>query len=343
MRKTVVGTFDSRAEAEQVAELLMERGCERGVLDIRATETTTGATAQASRESSSWWEWLFGESEDRSYYSERMNQGGAILAVTTNEAGAERARRLMEAEGGDVAANEPSTDAAPARHLREGSPLRASGAGQSGEGEVLPIVEERLRVGKRPVASGAVRVYSRITDRPVEERVALREEHVRVERRPVDRALGEAATFREDSIEIEETSEEVVVAKEARVVEEVVVSKDIEERVEEVRDRVRRTEIEVERHPASTERSGAGQGDEADFRRHWTETGRTSGLPYEQSEGAYRFGCDLAGDAPGDAKDWSAVEQHARRRWEDTNPGTWERFKDSIRYAWERAGRRRAA
>ena len=150
------------------------------------------------------------------------------------------------------------------------------------------------------------------------------------------------ATFREGVIEIEETAEEVVVAKGARVVEEVVVSKDVDERVEGVRDRVRRTEIDVDR-AQGTERAGASQCDDADFRRHWTETGRPRGLSYEQSEGAYRFGLEFAGDAPGEGRDWSAVEPEARRRWEERNPGTWGRFMDSIRYAWERADRRRAA
>ena len=116
------------------------------------------------------------------------------------------------------------------------------------EEDVIPIVEECLRVGKRPVASAAVRVYTRVTERPVQERVPLREEHLRVERTPVDRPIPDAAmAFREDVIEIEETSEEPVVAKEARVVEEVVISKETNERVEEALDRVRRTEVEGER------------------------------------------------------------------------------------------------
>src|SRR4030095_5074626 len=125
-----------------------------------------------------------------------------ILAVTTDERGAELARRLMEAEGGDVETSEQPTERQPA-------------AARPGPEEVLPVVEERLRIGKRPVASGAVRVYSRVTERPVEERVPLREEHVRVERRPVDRPMGvgDAGAFREDVIEIEETAEEGGVEK----------------------------------------------------------------------------------------------------------------------------------
>jgi uncharacterized protein (TIGR02271 family) len=343
MRKTVVGTFDSAAEAEQVAVLLMERGFDRNDIDVRATGATKGTTT-SSHESTSWWEWLFGESEDRSYYSERMNRGGAILAVTTDEGGAERARRLMAAEGGDVEASEQA-EAPPAQPIREGSAQREQTAGRPGSEEVLPVVEERLRIGKRPVASGAVRVYSRVTERPVEERVPLREEHVRVERRPADRPIDDAAAFGEDVIEVEETAEEVVVAKEARVVEEVIVSKDVDERVEQVRDRVRHTEIDVERAQGGSERADAAEGDDADFRRHWTETGRARGLSYEQSGPAYRFGHQLAGEGRAEGRDWSAIELEARRRWEERNPGTWERVVDSIRYAWERArgGRRRAA
>jgi uncharacterized protein (TIGR02271 family) len=328
MRKTVVGTFDSAAEAEQVAERLVEQGFDRDDIDVRATAATTDSTT-ASRESTSWWEWLFGESDDRSYYSERVNRGGAILAVTTDERGAELARRLMEAEGGDVETSEQPTERQPA-------------AARPGPEEVLPVVEERLRIGKRPVASGAVRVYSRVTERPVEERVPLREEHVRVERRPVDRPIGvgDAGAFREDVIEIEETAEEVVVAKEARVVEEVIVSKDVEERVEPVRDRVRHTEIDVERAETGTQRSDVFEGDDADFRGHWTQTGRNRDLSYEQSAPAYQFGHELAGDE----RDWSAIEPEARRRWEERSPGTWDRVVDAVRYAWERArGRRRAA
>ena len=81
----------------------------------------------------------------------------------------------------------------------------------------------------------------------MQEQVALREERVSVERRPVDRpiAAGDDA-FRERTIEATETAEEAVVAKEARVTEEVVVRKQSEERTQTVSDTVRRTEVEVE-------------------------------------------------------------------------------------------------
>jgi uncharacterized protein (TIGR02271 family) len=119
--------------------------------------------------------------------------------------------------------------------------------GAAGE-ERIPIVEERLRVGKREVGHGRVRIRSYVVETPVQEQVTLHEERVNVERRTVDRPLtgADEALFQERVIEATETVEEAVVAKEARVVEEVSLRKIAEERTETVRDTVRRTEVEVE-------------------------------------------------------------------------------------------------
>ncbi len=125
---------------------------------------------------------------------------------------------------------------------------RTTAATQGVEGEAIPVVEEDIRVGKRVVSRGGVRVRSYVLERPVEQDVTLRDERVQVERRPVDRPAGTvpAEAFRERSIEVSATGEEAVVQKEARVVEEVVVRKEAEERTETVRDTVRKTEVEVE-------------------------------------------------------------------------------------------------
>jgi stress response protein YsnF len=57
--------------------------------------------------------------------------------------------------------------------------------------------------------------------------------------------------LRERTVELTETSEEAVVAKNARVVEEVVVRKDVEQRTETIEDTVRHTEVDVDRTPGS--------------------------------------------------------------------------------------------
>jgi len=128
--------------------------------------------------------------------------------------------------------------------------------GLTGNEETIKVVEERLRVGKREVAQGAVRVRSYVVERPVEEQVRLHEERITVDRRPVDRATtaGDAGLFQEKTIEARATAEEAVVQKEARVVEEVGIRKEAQDRTETVRDTVRETKVEVD---DQTKRTGA--------------------------------------------------------------------------------------
>lgn len=74
--------------------------------------------------------------------------------------------------------------------------LSASGAEASEASrseEVVPLAEERLRVGKRDVEHGRVRVRSYIIEEPVNEDVTLRRERVSLERRPVDKPAGSGA------------------------------------------------------------------------------------------------------------------------------------------------------
>ena len=133
---------------------------------------------------------------------------------------------------------------------------------QSGEVKV-PIVEEELRVGKREVVGGGVRVSTRVEETPVNEQVTLREEHVDVHRKPVDRAVTDAdiANFQEGTFEVRERAEEAIVDKQARVVEEVHIKKQTEERTENIQDTVRRTDVDVEEIPGSARTVGSSMTD----------------------------------------------------------------------------------
>ena len=128
-------------------------------------------------------------------------------------------------------------------------PGRPSTSGRIAEGreEVIPVYEEQLRVGKREVGRGSVRVRSYVVETPVQEQVQLHEERVEIERRPVDRPATAAdigaEAFRDRTIEVTATAEEAVVAKDTRVKEEIIVRKEEEERTQTVRDTVRRTEL----------------------------------------------------------------------------------------------------
>ena len=162
--------------------------------------------------------------------STQASQGMATGVATGPTAGGP-----LDSMAADKGAVSMASTAAPAMV----APLAATGE------DTIQVIEERLRVGKREVAAGAVRVRSYIVERPVEEQVRLREEHVTVDRHPVDRAAGTGA-FQERTIEARAMSEEAVVTKEARVVEEIALRKEATERTETVRDTVRHTEVEVE-------------------------------------------------------------------------------------------------
>jgi uncharacterized protein (TIGR02271 family) len=213
------------------------------------------------------------------------------------------------------------------------------------EGDVrIPVVEEELQVGTREIERGGVRVYSHVTEQPVEQQVHLRDERVTVERRPVDRPAteGDLAAFKEGTIELAETHEEAVVHKQARVVEEVVIDKEAQERTETVRDTVRRTEVDVE--PAGTQPTPHARDFSAyehEFRSHYDTAFAQRGSPYDRWAPAYRYGYDLASDPRYRDREWAAVETDARRDWEQRHRGTWEEVKEAIRYAWDKVRGRR--
>jgi uncharacterized protein (TIGR02271 family) len=213
------------------------------------------------------------------------------------------------------------------------------------EGDVrIPIVHDEIHVETRRVERGGVRIYSRVTEQPVEQEVHLRDERVAVERRPVDRPATERdlAAFKEGTIEVAETHEEAVVNKQARVVEEVVIDKDVREHTETVRDTVRHTEVDVE--PIGTQptpRAHDFAAYEREFRTHHDSAFAQRGSPYDRWAPAYRYGYDMATDPRYRDRDWAAIETDARRDWEQRHKGTWEEFKEAIRYAWDKVRGRR--
>jgi uncharacterized protein (TIGR02271 family) len=217
--------------------------------------------------------------EDRPTYEEGMRRGHVLLTAHVDDDRTDEACRILENSdavdidqrhqewkaagwtgqvaghvGDDRVTGHQSDDSlrGPSSNdelrLHESDRLTGT-AGMTGEEERIPVVEEQLRVGKREVERGGVRVRSYVTEQPVHEQVRLHEEHVSVERHPVDRPLSaatDADLFRDRTIEVTEHAEEAVVAKEARVVEELVVRKEAEDRTETIDDSVRRTEVDVD-------------------------------------------------------------------------------------------------
>jgi len=118
--------------------------------------------------------------------------------------------------------------------------------GTSDTNTSIPVIKEELEVGKQTVETGGIRLRSRIVENQVQEDITLREEKVSVNRTPVDRPVT-SAELREDTLEATERAEVPVVTKEARVVEEISLNKDVTERDEVIRDTVRSTEVDVDK------------------------------------------------------------------------------------------------
>jgi uncharacterized protein (TIGR02271 family) len=255
--------FDSRSQAEAARERLTQSRIDAD--DVRIVDqSASGSSGEESGEGQGLWAAIksaFIPPEDSHTYEEGMRRGGYLLCARVDEDCADEAIRILEeSESVDLNEREDSWRS-------EGwSPYQATG-GSAGFGrsegndrfeqgdrtvaeERIPIVEEELKVGKREVERGGARVRSYVRETPVTEQVSLREEHVSVERRPVDREVSESELqgdmMQDRQIDMTATSEEAVVAKEARVREELVVRKTAEEHNEQVQDTVRHTEVDVD-------------------------------------------------------------------------------------------------
>ncbi len=176
---------------------------------------------------------------DYDHLKSGIREGGIVVSVTTTS-GHENAVET-------IFGKHQATKIDDVQSSRSDAPA-AAGTG------AIPVIEEELVVGKRTVDQGGVRLYRRVVEVPVEESVQLREEHVTVDRVAVDRPVTDTdAVFQSRTIELTETAEEAVVAKDARVVEEVLVGKEALERTETIHDTVRHTEVVVEDLPATGE------------------------------------------------------------------------------------------
>lgn len=285
--RTITAIYDSESEAREARAQLVSKGLDDD--DVRiVSQNLTSSTVSGDHveEDKGVWESIkdfFVGDDDRPTYSEGLRRGGYLLTARVEDEQGEMAIALLEqtnavdlderaeqwrAEGwsaedtGYIGSERTSHKEAAATDdelddidIRDDSSTR--------DEQAIPVVEERLRVGKREVDRGGVRVRSYVVEEPAHEEVSLRQERVEVERRP---ASGRAVTqggdqgddlFREQTIEVSERGEEAVVAKDAVVTGEVVVRKTTDERTQGIDETVRRTQVDVD----DTRGGGGAQGD----------------------------------------------------------------------------------
>jgi uncharacterized protein (TIGR02271 family) len=282
--RTVSAFFDTQNDAQHAVDRLIEAGIPAGsVRLVPGYESDTPVTDRSEQHRGFFASLadFFMPDEDRYTYAEGLSRGGYLVVVNDLElAHYERAVDILDDEGSiDLDEREQSwrsegwsgyqagatgydTDLDTADNFSDAQPLNDRNLDTSNSlgtttDETIPVVDERLVVGKRDVNLGRVRVRSYLREEPVSADVNLHEERVTLDRRPVDRPLSDAdAAFRDRTIEAEAHGEEAVVSKEARVTEEISLRKEGTDRQETVNDTVRKTEVEIEddRNIAESER-----------------------------------------------------------------------------------------
>ena len=351
---TIIAVFKSASDAEAAVSELKANGVSANDIHISSERTAGGSThlQDATHHEGGfvgWFKRIFGDADesDRQAYENAFRSGNVLVSVDARDEDVHKTAEILNRRSPvDVHRETGGTATAPA------SPRRAEVTAESQvptqESKSIPVVEEELRVGKRAVVRGSVRIYSRVTTEPVEETVSLREEKVRVERQPANRPATEAElrSSGEQVIEVDEYAEEPVVSKQPRVSEEVRVNKETSERTETVRDTLRRTEVSVEGLDREKPRATALPSDlDEDFRRDFTTRYSSTGENYETYAPAYRYGYEMASDPNYRGRTFNEVESDLRSGYGKQYPkSTWEKIKDSVRYGWDKVtGRATAA
>lgn len=115
------------------------------------------------------------------------------------------------------------------------------------ESTTLALSEEQLKVGKREVVAGGVRLRKVVRTETVNQPVELKREEIVIERVPGGQAQPGQASFEEQDVFIPLRREEAVVQKETRVREEVRVRKESASDQQTVSEQVRKEEVEIEK------------------------------------------------------------------------------------------------
>jgi uncharacterized protein (TIGR02271 family) len=248
----IVAAFENADRARAAREGLVEAGINNANIAILENRDDLGTWTAIKRHAV--------PDEDAHLYAEGLGRGHSILVIRAAAGEHDRVMdvlsRFNPIDLDDHAAQWRKTGwsgvhpgkAAWESGQQTPSAKKTAAATPGTHEEVIPVYEEQLKVGKRVVEQGHVRVRVYTVERPVQEGLTLREERVAVERRPVDRPAsgmpGEA--FQDRTVDVTTHREEPVISKVARVKEEIAVRHGADQRTETVRDTVRRSEVEVE-------------------------------------------------------------------------------------------------
>lgn len=139
-------------------------------------------------------------------------------------------------------------------------PMQATAKGK--EGATIELSEEQMRVGKREVEAGGVRLRKVVRTEIVNQPVELKHEEIVVERVPASGKTPSQSSFQGEDVFIPLRREEAVIEKEARVREQVRVSKTAGTEKQTIQGQVRKEDVEIEQETTEKPRFGTEPGAE---------------------------------------------------------------------------------
>jgi uncharacterized protein (TIGR02271 family) len=245
----VVTAYDSVDKAKNALKVLQNSGYETSDLSI----IDRSSLGTHDTDHVGLWRRLFGENvwdHEAAVYGDTIDKGGAVLAARVPSDQVARVMALLDV-------HQPLDVHSVAAKIGEKVPVEAKALvtppiakADAKDAETLRLAEEQLNVGKRLFETGTTRIRRFVTERPVEQQVTLHEEHADVVRQAIsDPSYVADIDWSDKAYEVTETAEQAVVSKTARVVEEVTLRKTGSDRVETVKDTVRRQQVEVEKVP----------------------------------------------------------------------------------------------
>lgn len=256
--ETIVAVYDTTAHAQAAVDSLKSAGVPADAINIHTDETraATGTTTAAPVREQGFWSTLFGgePDHDTAVYDRSMAGGSTVVSVDAPEEHVAKVLDILESHDpvdiDDRAASYGLTQTA-TQASQPVAPVTAMTPGHTDTADALQLSEETLAVGKRVVNRGGTRIRRFVVETPVEENVALHSEKVVLERHPVTDGRAPNDSFTDKTIEMTEMAEEAIVSKNARVYEEIGLRKEVSDRVETVRDTVRKEDVEVVQMPGS--------------------------------------------------------------------------------------------
>src|SRR5918999_521110 len=190
--------------------------------------------------------WLFGKNHVVSVHTTDVNHKSRIIRLPFSE------DKIKNAPSFDADADLSDTDDQQVYRYYDLQPQQFQPSQQPGQQAMtreeanIKLSEEQVKVGKREVSAGGVRLRKIVRTETVQQPIELKREEIVIERVPASGTQPAETSFEAQDIFIPLRREEPVVQKEACVKEEVRVGKKVETERQTISEQVRKEDVEIE-------------------------------------------------------------------------------------------------